>query len=401
MNAGAFSIRFKLFGIPIAIAPTFFLLGLLFYQWNTYHPNPVLATAEIMIWVLIAVLVHEMGHALVLRYFGLQPTILLYMIGGRASWKQEVGQPLTNGQHIVIALAGPAAGFLLGGLVWVYVSLLNGPLPAFAIEPGLLYSYIIYFTVYWSILNLLPMYPLDGGQVMYYALNQHPRWNARMLTSIITLILGGGLIILSIWAGEIWASLLLGFIILNNYRMLQSSRDQQLNKRVEVVKGLLAEHKYDEAITQTKEILHQAKSEPYRNWAIGLLARIYALKGDWEAATELGKTHRELEDILPEVKIFALMQTEGVDSALETARKALSLRPSFSLASINVGLLAREKRYEEIQEWLQMTRSQPFYENLVEYVKTIMQQHEHRPALKEYPNLARWLELAADGNPSV
>ena len=52
----ALSIRFKLFGIPIRIEPTFFLLGFLFYQWSASAANPLLATVEIMAWVLIAVI---------------------------------------------------------------------------------------------------------------------------------------------------------------------------------------------------------------------------------------------------------------------------------------------------------------------------------------------------------
>lgn len=395
MNLDALAIRFKLFGIPITIAPTFFLLGFLFYQWNIGQASPILATVEIMAWVLIAVLVHELGHALVVRYFGLQPQILLYMIGGRASWEQQVDHPLSNKQHILIALAGPLAGFLLGVLVWFYAGVLGGPMPGLAIAPDLLYRYVIYFTIYWSILNLLPMYPLDGGQVLFYALNQHPRWNARMITSIITLALGGGLILLSIRAGEWWVSLLLGFIIMNNYRLLQSSRDQQLNEKVAVVTEAVKAGRLEEAIEGAKGVLAEAKSEPFRYWAVSLLARLYAQEENWPAAAALARSHPEMEELLPEIKIMTLLNTEGTEAALTFARKALALHPTLNLACVNIGLLAKEGRYEQIQEWLQMTRSQPFYENLVSYVREVMQTDPHRAALADFPNLARWIAPAS------
>ena len=213
------------------------------------------------------------------------------MIGGKAYWEQEVGTPLSNGQHIWIALAGPLAGFLLGAIVWVYGGVFDAPMPAFALDPLQVYQYVIYFTIYWSILNLLPIYPLDGGQVLFYALNQHPRWNARLLTAVFTLALGGALIFLAIRAGEWWITILLAFILYNNYRLLQSSRDQQLNKKVELVVKQLEGGELKQAVEGAKTVLAEAKSEAYRSWAISLLGRLYAQQEKWLEAVELSRNH--------------------------------------------------------------------------------------------------------------
>lgn len=117
------SLRFKLLGIPITIEPTFFLLGLLFYRMAG---SPI-GTIEVMVWVLLAVLVHELGHAFAMRQYGLAPKIRLHMIGGMAYWERNPGAPLSNWQHIWIALAGPIAGFVMGGVLWLWASYL-GPL---------------------------------------------------------------------------------------------------------------------------------------------------------------------------------------------------------------------------------------------------------------------------------
>jgi Zn-dependent protease len=137
--------------------------------------------------------VHELGHAFLQRHFGGHPWITLYSFGGLASCNDCDRRPRNQ---IAILLAGPLAGFLLAAVILVGLNL-TGRQAGFtwASEPsdvvsnlqalpvpivGKLYSYfeparsepvtlIIYYALYvnilWGILNLLPIYPLDGGQI--------------------------------------------------------------------------------------------------------------------------------------------------------------------------------------------------------------------------------------------
>ncbi|HWC89961.1 MAG TPA: hypothetical protein VG433_09905, partial [Pirellulales bacterium] len=98
-------LHFAVLGIPVRIHPLFWLMSLLLGYSGTQGEPSLL-----FFWVLavlISVLVHEMGHALVIRHYGWQPRITLYGMGGLASYNAVRIDPRT---HIVISLAGPLAG---------------------------------------------------------------------------------------------------------------------------------------------------------------------------------------------------------------------------------------------------------------------------------------------------
>ncbi|MEL6649943.1 MAG: site-2 protease family protein, partial [Bacteroidota bacterium] len=305
------SLRFKLLGIPITIEPTFFLLGLLFYRMAG---SPI-GTIEVMVWVLLAVLVHELGHAFAMRQYGLAPKIRLHMIGGMAYWERNPGAPLSNWQHIWIALAGPIAGFVMGGVLWLWASYL-GPLPHFSLDEYQVFTYTQFFTIYWSILNLLPVYPLDGGQVLYYALNLNPRWNARLLTAIITLAIGGTLLFLALRVQAYWVAILLGYILYKNLNMLQSSRDQHLNTEVQQIQKLQQAGEHEQSVPRLAALLKQAKSKTYQSWAINQLANYHLQQQDWTAILSLDEEHANLRPAFGYPLSIAKRETEGLESGL-------------------------------------------------------------------------------------
>jgi membrane-associated protease RseP (regulator of RpoE activity) len=141
---------------------------------------------SLLAWVVamfVAILVHELGHALAMRSYGFYPQILLYGLGGLADYGMGVrsGAELTPYSRIHISLAGPVAGILLAVAVALLVWLVGGhvelvrllgviPLPVIA-EPfgsialtAFLQS-IIWIGIFWGLINLMPVYPLDGGQI--------------------------------------------------------------------------------------------------------------------------------------------------------------------------------------------------------------------------------------------
>lgn len=165
-----YDLRFSLVGIPVRVHPLFWLVALLLGMGP--HADPKLA----MLWVavvFVSVLVHEMGHALVARGFGYQPRITLHGFGGLASYQPTHYDPL---RQITIAAAGPAAGFLFAALM---VALLaaggyEAMLLSWTILPGkpILNLYLLVMVhdlllvnIFWGLINLLPVLPLDGGQI--------------------------------------------------------------------------------------------------------------------------------------------------------------------------------------------------------------------------------------------
>src|SRR5215470_12143004 len=104
----------KIFGIPVKVQPFFLLVaGFLGYSRNL----PFEFLVEWIIVVFISILAHEFGHALTIRAFGMSPQIMIYGFGGVTSWTDEKG--VSHAKRIAISLAGPFAGFLFYGLVFI------------------------------------------------------------------------------------------------------------------------------------------------------------------------------------------------------------------------------------------------------------------------------------------
>lgn len=156
----AYDLRFRFLRFPVRVHPLFWLGAALLGADLLNIGLHILA-----IWiavVFVSILVHELGHALAFRMFGSHADIILYVFGGLAvPWSPVSGR----GRRILVSLAGPFAGFVLCALVYAsnkafgWGDLANGRSVAY------LYLALIWVNLYWGIMNLLPVFPLDGGQV--------------------------------------------------------------------------------------------------------------------------------------------------------------------------------------------------------------------------------------------
>ena len=122
---------------------------------------------DLLPWGLLACAVHELGHvAAALAHGGRVERLSLTAIGAELFFSYRT--PLTYGQDSLVALAGPAANLLLGGLFFA----LDRQLPT-VLSLGI------------GAFNLLPILPLDGGRVLYGLLADKldPDWADRLLTA--------------------------------------------------------------------------------------------------------------------------------------------------------------------------------------------------------------------------
>lgn len=166
---------FRLFGVPVRVHPMFWLISALL---GPGFDN----LKSLLVWialVFVSILVHEMGHAAAMRAFGEWPAIVLYGFGGLTfNVPGTAMRARTPWRQIAISLAGPGAGFcaviVLFGVFWalgrpiVLFHWLGIPLFVVPFESRWLTLFVGYFvqvSVMWGVMNLLPVYPLDGGQV--------------------------------------------------------------------------------------------------------------------------------------------------------------------------------------------------------------------------------------------
>jgi stage IV sporulation protein FB len=167
-------LRFTLFGFPVSIHWMFWLTAALLSGQIGDLSRPG-ALWKMGIWiavVFLSVLWHELGHVIFQRKFGARPEIMLVAFGGLAI---PHGARFTRRQSFVVAAAGPVFGLLL----WVAAEVLFQFLPATTPMQRQLSGMILFVNLVWSLVNLLPVLPLDGGHMLLAALGpRHQRTTA-------------------------------------------------------------------------------------------------------------------------------------------------------------------------------------------------------------------------------
>ena len=179
-------LHFRIAGIPVRVHPFFWLVTLIMALSSPGETPPVALLVWIVV-VFVSVVVHELGHDFLQRRIGGRPRITLHGIGGLASCDDCDRRPSSQ---ILISLAGPAAGFLLAALVFAAIKLTGREAgltlseaaprgmkdlsmlgvtayfaPFASPAANLFILNMLWVNVAWGLINLLPVYPLDGGRV--------------------------------------------------------------------------------------------------------------------------------------------------------------------------------------------------------------------------------------------
>ena len=175
-------VEFTLLGFPVRIRPWFwvlcFMLGGGFRMGQAADWVPVF---EWMLVALISILIHELGHAQAVRYYGGQAAIELHTFGGTTYMR---GCHQGRLQSIFISLAGPGCSIALALISFVAWKRLPAGVPLF----GEIFETSFILNCYWTVFNLLPVMPMDGGQVMRDALGP-ARFRTACLISGVTAVL--------------------------------------------------------------------------------------------------------------------------------------------------------------------------------------------------------------------
>lgn len=189
-------IQFRILGIPCRIHVYFWIVAVLFAlpQQRGLPGNLIIAlTLSRMACLLVSILVHEMGHALLIRRAGFQPHIVLHGFGGYAMYQPH--RPIRPALAIAISLAGPAAGFILYGIVKAFalaVPMENLRISVTTVVLADAIQQLEFINLYWGLVNLLPIYPLDGGQVARTGLTARWGYEGLRQSIVLSIIAAGG-----------------------------------------------------------------------------------------------------------------------------------------------------------------------------------------------------------------
>jgi Zn-dependent protease len=171
----------------------------------------------------VIVLLHEMGHALACRSVGGRANeIVLWPLGGVA----YVAPPMRPGATLWSIAAGPLVNVLLTVVLTglMVLSRTMGWAESVPDLPGFLHA-LWYLNLGLLIFNLLPIYPLDGGQIvralLWFVIG---RARSLMAASIIGFVGVAAMFLIAWWAQSIWYGILALFILANCWRGLQHAR---------------------------------------------------------------------------------------------------------------------------------------------------------------------------------
>ena len=249
----AYDVNFQILGFPVRIHPFFWLIGFIL----GFRGNP--DGIAILTWILVlfvSILIHELGHAILIRYFGRPAHIVLYAMGGLAIEGEESNysawssfstssfgsrRSRTPTEQIIISFAGPAAGFILAAFVIVALKATGGDvqfrlgqfyLPTFTASLGGsmadndklldLVHYLLFFNIFWGLVNLLPVFPLDGGQIAMQLMIVNDSWGGTVKALWLSVFVGGAVaVIAGVLLKDLFVALLFASLAVSNYFSLQ------------------------------------------------------------------------------------------------------------------------------------------------------------------------------------
>lgn len=222
-----YDLQFSVFRIPVRVHPGFWLMGLMtagrFEQLDL-----------VIVWIaclFVSILVHELGHALVAKSYGWPVKISLYWMGGLAISEPYRGN--TRGRSMWMSFAGPLAGFGLFGLVVAgTIGLMiaaNGSREiAILLQPGTALDHAIgymeWINLYWGLINLLPVLPLDGGRICSEFLHVRTSVQGQRRTFQIGMIVGALVALMFFKVEQFYAALFFGSLAVWNYQNLEQTK---------------------------------------------------------------------------------------------------------------------------------------------------------------------------------
>lgn len=240
-----YDLNFTLFGFPVRVHPFFWLVAAILGA-NSRDVNIMFLWIGVMF---VSILIHEFGHAFAFRRFGDHARVVLYAMGGLAIpennlWGRQSSRFKTPGQQIFISAAGPLAGFVFagmtaatilalgmtinffpgGGLIFWQLGMSDSP-TAFLVEHKTfvfqLANTILFINILWGILNLMPIYPLDGGQISREIFMQFDAQGGMQKSLMLSIAVAGCIALYGLTQGSLLMTIMFGMLAYSNWQVLQ------------------------------------------------------------------------------------------------------------------------------------------------------------------------------------
>jgi Zn-dependent protease len=342
-----------LMGIPLRVHFTFVLLVAWFALRSRQQGEDVVLSIAFLLLVFACVVLHELGHAVMARRFGVRTReIVLYPIGGLARLER-----MPDGRaELCIALAGPAVNLVVAALLgplflarlWTQGELiLRAPgdlLPLLAFANGILFAF-----------NLVPAFPMDGGRVLRAALSLS--MPVERATGIATAI-GQGIALLFGIFGVFTQQFLLVLIAL--FVFFGATQEASFHRQVAAVRGRLAR---EAMITRYETLAPQHALSEAVEKLLATHQRDFPVIDAWDRLVGILPRARLLSAIAragPDVAVLEVMerdvQTVSPDADLDDVLRLLRERADGTVLVVEDQRLVGMVTLENLGEFIELSR---------------------------------------------
>lgn len=337
--------------IPIKISTSFWLLsGLIGFL---YSQDPLIIFFLVCI-VFISVFIHEMGHAITATFFGQKASIEFGFLGGLTV---RQGPHLTIAKEFLVTLMGPLCSIFLALIGY----LVAGIVPKDNEAAHTFFSLMAIANTFWSLLNLLPVLPLDGGRLMQLALESFFGRSGERFAYLVSFIASIFLTIGFFYIGAQLIGCLFLLFVFESYKAWQYKKyslgDEVENQIVNEIQKAADEWKnkqFEEAMCRLEKVISE------RGQSLGVVDAVINLssylldRGDPKrAVTLLTKYQARLSIEGLKLLQLALYEIADWNKALEIGKKVfLEDGGDVSSALINSFASARLKQVQQSLNWL-------------------------------------------------
>ena len=337
--------------IPVAIHPLFWLIALFIgWMWTM----SLIGSITCLVIILVSVLFHEFGHALTAVAFGQKARIELAAFGG---FTYREGPKLSLPKEFLVVLNGPITGFIL--FVASYL------LQHFVVIENETLNFAVRFTMianlFWTIINLIPVLPLDGGHLLSIILEAIFGFKGIKMAIVIGLVISVIISVTFFAIGMFLVGALFLILTFESFRSLryykifnEKDRDSELQALIKEAEMDHEQGNVDAALEKIEQVRTRTKEGILYTLATQKLALIRKEQEKYEEAYTLLKPLKKhlTGDNLALFHFLAYM-IQDYSAVVELSSKCFQDTPSYNTALINSLAYAALDRPEAAIGWLE------------------------------------------------
>ena len=345
--------------IPVRIYPFFWIVALLIGWMSSFANASSIQTAllHLALWVFVitfSVLIHEYGHALSAMAFGQKAKIELIGFGGVT---YRSGPKLKLWKEFVIVLCGPLFGMVLAIISFIlFEKMAERPMSV------MLYTLQLLFNVnfFWTLVNLLPVQPLDGGRLLSIVLEGIFGIRGVKIAFFLSIVIAAVVGIFFFAIQAVLPGSLFFILAFESYRSWKSSLYMHDQDQNEDVKNLFHQGEEDfraghqeAALEKFREVRRQTQSGVLYNLATNYEALLLKEKGDYKNAYEILLPIKNKLDLSAWNTLQQLAyQNKDWNEVIQLGNRIFNESPSYGVAFLNALSYAALHQAKPAVGWL-------------------------------------------------